>query len=190
MLKKDDVLFVSYFTEDYHKYAIRLEESLKKHELQHYVHAEQRKGTWIEQVNRKAEFLLMILIHNPKFKAVVWLDADAVVNEFPDALFNIKEDVAYFHMENTNELLSGTLYFRNCRSSLQLLSYWKAQCQMNPKKWDQKNLQAVIESQMWKGSVGELSRDYCFIFDLTDREKHKPVIEHFQASREFSHKGN
>jgi hypothetical protein len=54
-----------------------------------------------------------------------------------------------------------------------------------PEIFDQKNLdQAVSETTDLK--IAELPPEYCFIFDLS-RDYYgnrKPVIEHFQASRE------
>ena len=115
---------------------------------------------------------------------MVWTDADSVVRENPILFDDLDCDIA-FHRFKGKELLSGTVYFRNTEPTIRLLMRWIAINKENPEIFDQKNLdQAISEAEDLK--ITELPPEYCFIFDLS-RDYYggrKPIIEHFQASRE------
>ena len=115
---------------------------------------------------------------------MIWTDADSVVRENPILFDSLDCDIA-FHRFKGNELLSGTVYFKNTVATVSLLLSWIEINRENPEIFDQKNLDTAIKltSDL---SIVDLPPEYCFIFDLS-RDYYggrKPVIEHFQASRE------
>ena len=173
--------FISYYTPNYEQQANRLRESLDGLALPYTIEAIDNLGSWDKNTHYKPEFILKHLISSD---AVVWTDADSVVRENPILFDSLDCDIA-FHRFKGKELLSGTVYFRNTAATIRLLLRWMAINLDNPEIFDQKNLdQAISEIEDLK--IAELPPEYCFIFDLS-REYYggrKPVIEHFQASRE------
>jgi len=77
-----------------------------------------------------------------------------------------------------NEILSGTVWLKNCEETRDIVRLWESECHKHPEKWDQKSLQKVIGD-----SYRELPFSYCKIFDRKP-EVTNPVIVHYQASRE------
>ena len=76
------------------------------------------------------------------------------------------------------ELLSGTLYFKNCATTYEIVDKWIMACKEHPKLWDQVALDQVLKDYPFF----ILPEEYCTIFDyMSDVEE--PVIKHYQASR-------
>lgn len=173
--------FISYYTPNYTEQADRLRNSLNEFQLPYCIEEMPNLGSWDKNTHYKPEFILKHIVSND---AVVWTDADSVVRENPILFDNLDCDIAV-HRFKGKELLSGTVYFRNTEPTIRLLMRWIAINQENPKIFDQKNLDQAI-SEIKDLKVIELPPEYCFIFDLS-RDYYggrKPIIEHFQASRE------
>jgi len=147
------------------------------------------KGSWKKNTQYKPTFIKDMLIKYPDY-SIVYTDIDSVFKAYPILFENISEDIAA-HVFNraeysssskqTNELLSGTLYFKNSPESIRILDLWIAECAKHPASWDQKALQKVI-SKFYK-----LPPQYCCIFDTMCTVKN-PVVIHYQASRELRRK--
>jgi hypothetical protein len=173
--------FISYYTPNYQKQADRLRESLNGLGLPYTIEAIDNLGSWDKNTHYKPEFILKHLIGTD---AVIWTDADSVVRENPILFDSIDCDIA-FHRFKGKELLSGTVYFKNTVATISLLLSWIEINRENPEIFDQKNLDKAI-SYIENLKIYALPPEYVWIFDLS-RDYYggrKPVIEHFQASRE------
>lgn len=175
-------LIVSYFTKKtgYEQEIKNLEASLKLHELDYHIEGIDDLGSWQQNTHYKAPFILNMLYRFPE-KNIVFLDADALVREKPVLFETIEADVAA-HMREGFELLSGTLFFRNCLPAREVVIMWILENERRPASWDQQNLQRAIQGH--GPSFLNLPAGYCQIFDLMGHHG-SPVIEHFQASRRY-----
>jgi hypothetical protein len=173
--------FISYYTPNYKEQADRLRSSLNELQLPYCIEEIPNLGSWDKNTHHKPEFILKHLISSD---ALVWTDADSVIRENPILFYDLDCDIA-FHRFKGQELLSGTVYFKNTVSTIRLLLKWMEINLNNPEVFDQKNLDEAIKSvDILK--IYDLPPEYCFIFDLSRDyyDARKPVIEHFQASRE------
>lgn len=193
---------VSYFTRGtgYEVEVRKLIASCDKLKIPNAVLPVANRGSWQKNTQLKAEFILdMLDLQAPSGQAVVWVDADAVVRQYP-ALFDALEcdlglsyrDYAKFPCgkhRSGEELLSGTIYLANNEVVRQLVKDWIRQNAAAPGLWEQRNLQAVVERWGNALRVQRLPPTYCKIFD-TMRTAGPGVIEHYQASRRFRQKIN
>jgi hypothetical protein len=111
---------------------------------------------------------------------IVWLDADAVVQQYPALFDDMDADIAV-HYKDGKELLSGTMYFSNTEKARELLREWIALAETTK---DVTQPQSVLQELLRSGKylVHKLPAPYTLIFDLMSHLG-PPVIEHFQASR-------
>lgn len=172
--------FISYYTPNYENEAFALIESLKRHQLRFFVNGIPNLGTWDKNTHYKPIFVLEQIKNED---AVIWTDADSRVITYPSLFENIDCDIA-FHRFRGQELLSGTVYFKNTPKTIELLNKWIEINNENPEVFDQKNLDSAINS-VKDLRINELPPEYCFIFDLSRQfyGGHRPVIEHYQSSR-------
>ena len=188
-----ELLYISFYTQGtlYKDYALRLQESMKKHGLQHMILPVKDTGSWSKNSHKKARIILGIMNEATKhvyFPGFVWVDCDAVIHS-PPILFNEICEQGFdvgAHFRNwhhaKNELLSGTLYFANNAKARNLIRNWMAFNKSNPGIWEQRNLWRALASTD-NIKLYKLPIEYCCIFDDENRKKIDPVIEHFQASR-------
>lgn len=181
-------IYVAFYTIDtpYEEEVKKLENSLKKFHLPYDIQGVPNLGSWQKNTQYKAVFLQEILNKYPD-RAVVYLDADAVVQQYPQLFDELDCDFAVHHYDNkklpTPELLSGTLYFGPTEKAKMLVKLWIETNKKFPEIWDQKNLDTTVQ-QMPTLKLVELPPSYCLIFDLM-KDQGPAVIEHFQASRQF-----
>lgn len=181
----------AYFTvgTPYEEHVKRLIRSMQKFNLCYDVKPIQPLGDWYANMQWKPHFVQdMLAKHYPK--SVVYVDADAEFMRYP-ALFDEydERDDAYLAahiLDHTRrrrktaapELLSGTLYFKNCATTYEIVDKWIEACKAHPKLWDQVALDRVLEDYPFF----ILPEEYCTIFDyMSDVES--PVVKHYQASR-------
>jgi hypothetical protein len=154
------------------------------------------RGSWSRNTAYKPEFL-RAMMNNHK-EDIVFVDADAEIKYYPGEFLSIpKEYNVAAHILDKNawygcnyaqgryELLSGTLWFRNCDESRKVLDAWDTACKAT-NIWEQKVLQMVLEQLEIRPYPLPLS--YCYIRTLPgDREPlvkiDNPVIVHNQVSR-------
>jgi hypothetical protein len=127
-------------------------------------------------------------------KAIIWVDCDAVINRYPTLfdLLSIKniDFAAYYRnwKHNKNELLGGTLFFKNSELIQNILKRWNRFNLKHPNIWGQKNLQKIIKKYSHLLNIAKLPIAYCAIFDDLKITKIEPVITHYQASRKYRKK--
>jgi hypothetical protein len=170
-------LFVSYYTPAYRQEAMALTDTLDAHGLLHCVMAVADRGSWELNCSLKPTFIRRMMISTDK--PIVWLDADGRVVQPPTLFDSLDCDMAC-HFRHDVELLSGTMWFNNTTSASDLLVAWAKECEANPREWDQRTLQRVIEAGAW--DVTRLPASYTAIFDDPQMMK-DAVIVHGQASR-------
>ncbi|MFX0092101.1 MAG: hypothetical protein ACFFBD_10105 [Candidatus Hodarchaeota archaeon] len=108
---------VSYYTKNtpYKTDALKLEKSCVKHEIPYHIMEVPNQGTWQKNTHYKAVFVKMMLA---KFNEddIVFTDADSIFHSYPYLFDDMEGDIAV-HLRNwihaRNELLSGTVYFKN-----------------------------------------------------------------------------
>jgi hypothetical protein len=179
---------VSFFTEfgNYRPDAMRMIESCKRFGLDYYVWQIPGEKNWLANCRYKPQFLKEMLKACPG-KNLVWIDADGVIQQYP-ILFdhlcswqNLQQYHIGVHYFRNRELLTGTVYLKNCPETMQLLDGWIDQVRQQPNTKEQLVLQMVLP--LWpQYKVFMLPPNYCQIYDLM-KWAGKPVIEHFQASR-------
>jgi hypothetical protein len=193
----NNITYISYYTKGYYKKVMEkyLLPSLLKWNLFFCIKELPNKKQWKANTEMKAQFILNIMNwHNTD---VVWIDADAVIKEYPMLLLVLSlysnYDVAVHTLnwqdqygKNGKELLSGTLYFRNNKQTKDLLKLWIKYA--DKFGWEQRGLEQAIKETP-NVNVFSLPRSYCYIGTKPDGKPPKivienPVIEHFQVSRE------
>lgn len=161
-----------------------LQESLEKHSLPYDIEAIPSFGSWQENTKYKAIFIQNMLFKHAG-RAVVYLDADAVIKKRPVLFDELDCDIAAHYYTNSmrddKELLSGTLYVGATKNAKKLVELWRCINYEYPDRWEQKNL-AIALRFMPELKIVDLPPSYCQIYDLM-RDCGDPVIEHFQASR-------
>ena len=180
-------IVVAYYTmgTGYEAEARRLEESLRPWGIERDIVALPNLGSWQRNTQAKALFLREMLDkHAPR--PLLYLDADATVDQFPHLLVDGRMQAEGLniavHKRRGSELLSGTIYLNNTRRSRELMDLWIKENAAAPGRWDQRNLQSVLERE--REPYLDLPPEYCCIFDLMAGDcASETVIRHWQASR-------
>ena len=200
--KAEDLPYViiSYFTKGtpYEQEIENLHESLHRFNLPHLIMSAPSRGSWIKNVQINEELILKAMEDCPG-KAIVSLDADAVIQRYPALFETLDCDfAAHYHIwpkGNRKELFCSTMYFKNCSDTRIFLLDCLKRYRENPTTRQQPNMMAVFEGRYrtsvpsWRKRLKftNLPPQYCKIFDLMGEIKY-PVIEQFQASRRFKNK--
>ena len=183
------LLVVAYYTIDtpYETEVENLRRSLAELPLVSEIIGVPNLGSWQANTQYKAVFLRDMLAKHGATHRLLYVDADAVVREYPSLLDRISCDVAVH--STPRGPLSGTIYLESTPATRSLLGSWIEENLRHPRRWDQVNLGAVLARKQKELGLRlvELPVEYTFIFDLFRRNHPdaQPVIEHFQASRRF-----
>jgi hypothetical protein len=190
-------VIISYYTLDtpYQTEIKNLRASLEKFRLPFHIYGVLSRGSWIRNVQINEEIILRAFDDFPG-KAIVSLDADAVVIKYP-ALFECLDCdfAAHYHTwakQARTELLCSTMYFQNTEITRHFLEDCLRRYKDCPSTRQQPNMQAVFNNKWSRRSTVyrkemrfiNLPPQYCKIFDLMADIKF-PVIEQYQASRRF-----
>lgn len=179
-----------------HKY---LMSSLEGRNLKTDIRGVESLGSWQKNTSYKARFLWEMLNKHPEDN-IVFLDVDAEILEYPELFEKIPE--GYFlaaHILDRNnwyqreygihryELLSGTLWLKNCSETKNLLLDWIDRVEKST-LWEQKVLHQIIKEKNIQ--IFELPLDYCYINSLPNGNEpfiklSKPIIKHNQVSRKL-----
>jgi len=135
---------------DYEEVVKDLESDLKKYNLPYKLYSYESRGDWTKNTMVKAELIQRALEEFPN-EDIIWLDADAVILDEPKLFYELK-DINYdicCHYLKTNirkfdELLSGTIIFKNNEIIKQLVNDWVNDDEIN---WDQKILQKLVDGK-------------------------------------------
>lgn len=176
-------IIISFFTREteYENEVQNLIASLKKLNLTYAIYSVPNLGNWCKNAQYKAKVILYALQRYRDYN-IVYVDADAIIQQNPILFEIIQEDFAC-HFKNGKELLSGTLFFKNCTKIYKLVQHWIDENTKHPLVWDQRNLANELKQHTEIVTLN-LPPQYTQIFD-TMKNCGTPVIEHFQASRRF-----
>lgn len=179
-------LYVSFFSgPGYEAHAQELRFTLDCWRLQCEIVGLPPFTNWVEACGHKPTFLIAMRDKHPG-RALVWLDADARVRNFPWWFHQMAEDVDFAaHWKDGSELLSGTMYWGPTQRADRLMRHWAWCCMENRREWDQRILQKLVDP-MADLKVVKLPAGYTQIWDSMAHEG-QPVIEHMQASRKLRH---
>jgi hypothetical protein len=173
---------VAFHTDDdlYNEMIGNLRSSLLKFSIPFSIEVVPNQGSW--KANTMAMSGYIYDAFDKHEEDLVFLDADAVVRQYPVLFDTIEEDFACHYKDGYN-LLAGTMYFKNCAKVKDFVKTWQ-ECSL--KRTDKLSAQTGISDALKKSEVSiyELPAPYTLIFD---KMKHQgpPVIEHFQASRRY-----
>lgn len=151
-------------------------------------------SAWRRNSNYCSELVRKMLCKYPN-RDILRVDADAVFQRNPDLFLQEDFDAdvaAHVHdfRWHKQELLGGTIFFRNTPTVHWLVDNWAWECMVNrPKQRNPDLLQDIINKKKFDVKFSVLPDTYCKIFDIM-RDVKDPVIEHFQASRRFKHQVN
>lgn len=183
---------VSYFTKNtpYEKEVQGLITSLDRFGIKHDIRGIDSLGGWQSNTMFKAQFLRQMI--EEVEDAMVWIDADAVVEKSPIFFDYIDADAAFYFRTNGGrvgripepvELLSGTMFFKANHRARTLLDMWIEENGKDQRDLEQHNLQKVITRWRAMGGIFSLlPQTYCRIFDAKADDT---VVVHNQASRRF-----
>ncbi|KAA8733192.1 glycosyltransferase family 77 protein [Acinetobacter qingfengensis] len=121
---------------------------------------------------------------------ILFIDADAIILEDIRPYFDtITEDIAV-HYINGNRLISATIFINDTENAKLLLAEWEKRQLQQPDRWDQIVLQEVLDEWESEGKIQlkKLPPNFTFIFDTSKNtygNNIKPMIKHFQASRDM-----
>lgn len=178
------MLIIAYHTGGgYVAEADQLEATLQTHGLDYEITEWADGGSWAANTSAKPTFLLDAMARHDG--PLLYVDVDARIRSVPDMLYALTPedgDVAAHYLLD-RELLSGTVWLSNTPACREMVEAWKARCDADPDRWDQKHLQDLLETERWR--VVRLEPQYAFIFDISRRAYPgvEPVIEQMQASR-------
>jgi len=178
-------LFVSFYTKGtgYENEAKKLIASLRAFGIRHEVDEIDSRGSWINNVRYKVDFILNKLITHKR--DIVWVDADAIINRRPVLLRNLKNLSAHFRLrkDGTKELLTGTLFVPYTEQAIEIMRAWKETTETMPDTWEQKTLQGIYNACGGNG-FDILPKSYCHIFDSGGDVSESHIV-HYQASRQY-----
>jgi len=189
-----DYIIVSYYTKGtgYEYEAQNLVASLEEFGINYCVEGRQSFGSWCVNAQHKAVFLQEMLQRFNE-KSVVWIDADAVVMQYPEEFDSVDADIGVCYRDyslfpcrsrsNGKELLSGTIYFSNNGRTEKLIDDWVRINSQSPALWDQRSLESAININRGL-RIKELPPQYCQIYDWM-KKAGTPVIEQRQRSRRY-----
>lgn len=174
---------------DYEQEVKDLESDLKRFNLPYKLYGYESRGDWTKNTMVKAELIQQALKEYPN-EDVIWLDADAVIVKEPSFFHELKNkefDICCHYLKthyNPNELLSGTIIFRNNEIVRQLVDDWVNDTEVN---WDQKKLQKLVDGS-YKDKLNTLHLPIEYIKirprNIKSARQLKCVIGHKQMSRE------
>lgn len=184
-MRKDEIVFISFYTKDYAGHAKQLIASLAQHELRMHIQAVKGFGDWLMNVRWKPTFILRMMLKYRDAKALVWLDADARVHQYPYLLFDIRPPLGcrflYWPRTRKVEIHMGTFFIRNTYPMRQLVREWVRRMVDAPSDLrcpEQEVLYQLLLEQ--KPRVMNLPEDYCHVLRTTDTWA---VISQAQESR-------
>ncbi len=172
----------------YEQEAARLAESCRAHGLELISEGLTTRGRWEFNCAIKPRFVRDVWKRFNGRRAVVWLDADAVVRAPIPLLTSRIADFAAHRVDHW-QIWSGTLLFGPGEATGRLLDRWCTHAELDPQQWDQVHLSHAWEDVAMTMPLRTrcLPQSYLRVFDhpMTDPTGAAPVIEHLQASYRF-----
>lgn len=174
-------IVVGFYTDNYKDSAEGFVKSCVANGVQFYLERISDQGGWNRNTSYKPTFVRNCL---DKFNVdIVYCDVDAEFLKYPIKFHDIIGDIAYFKgsvwNDSRQEVLSGTMFFRNNEAVRQFVIRWEQKCKEEC-AWDQTLIEPCLTSDI---SVEHLPIEYCAIFDSPRVQGKDIVIRHLQHSR-------
>lgn len=184
-------LIVSHYTVNtgYQAEVQNLINSLNTFKLNYAITATANLGSWRANSNFVASNVLRALEDNPG-RDILRVDADAVFFERPTVFEQDGFDadiaaVVHSFRWRQNELMGGTLYFRNCPEVIEFVRQWERTIRKDkPLSRPGDAIQHLLAINEFQLKFVKLPPSYCKIFDHM-KDVEGDVIVHYQASRRF-----
>lgn len=181
---------ISYYTQDtpYEEEAKHLIASCEKFHLDYEIDGVPNLGSWGKNCCYKPQFILQKI--EKLQKPVVWVDADAVFVQKPEALRNLSADFGLCIIEEIPDehpckMISGALYTNYTEKVKQLLKEWDKECKkyLDDDFCDQIALRNILLKS--DADITNLSLPYFTVIDMVEDDSSigDTVLIHFQASR-------
>lgn len=181
---------VSFYTigTEYEQMAAELKTNLSAYGFSYDIVGLPSQETWQQNCAMKPLFLLKKL--KQYNMPLLWIDVDAVVLKpfvidfHCDIALRINESLDWTH---ASKVMTGTIYLRPSEECFTLLESWNTNTQnalkVESDVWDQITLRDTLIKS--KAKVQALDKSYCTIYEelFGLKEREKPHIMHFQASR-------
>jgi hypothetical protein len=199
IMKFDNWIIVAFATEK-SPYEQSMKEllipSLEKLNIPYHIEVIESQGSWLKNVAQKPRIILNALEKYP-VKNIVSVDVDAEILSYPSLFNNIPKEYDfachilswkewYKHEIDNKEVLSGTVFMRNCDKMKELATKWY-ELATNSFEWEQKCLDKALKEL--NIPIYHLPIEYCYIKTLPDGKepyiKINPVILHHQHSRKY-----
>jgi len=117
-------IFVSFYTPDFKAPAMRLKKSLDKLGLEHDIVPIGDKGRWRFNEAAKPEFIYeMVKKYKGKKDAVVWVDADGEMVNYPELCFSSPEELA-FHWHTWHHPISCLVLVKTTNKMVKTCEEW------------------------------------------------------------------
>ena len=179
---------VAFHTDDplYRKEAERFARSAAKLGLKIDLKVVPPKGDWVANCAMKPQIIADARqrLSGP----LLYIDVDAVIHADPWPYLSQYDGDMAANILPDGELNSGSLYISDTQAARALLNTWVERQKENPREWDQKTLQQIIENEEQTSQTTfrfqRLPHNLCHIFDKDYPHTYGPIlIEHLQASR-------
>ena len=181
--------------EFYRRQSERLEASLTKYGIPYQIERLEHPGTWHKAVSMKPAFIKRML-EETTLDGVLYLDADAeVVAHLPMSVFD-GVDIGFTNFqrspEHLPEMLTGTMFFRKSQEVIDFVSAWieRVPIWAHSQTPEQDALKQTFVDL--KPTLALMSMHYAWTYIHDDFKELfpnvKPLILHYQASREYREK--
>ena len=172
---------ISMFTKDtnYKAEADALVATCQRLKIPHEIYQVDDRGSW--EKNTQSKVIIMKSALEKFKKPIVWVDADARFQKYPELFLTSQSDIMYYFLPAWKEALNGTLYLDYNVNTIAFLDKWIELNESNELN-DGDNFKSLIiqDTTLIKGI---LPGNYCKIFDNPLIDAPDPVIIHTQASR-------
>lgn len=179
--RRDDIVLISYYTDLlYGRHAAKLADSAEKFGIEHDIQPVPDRGSWRENNLFKPAFIRLAMEAHPG-KAVMWVDADALILQDPVECFTDDFDVAAYFWE-PGKPWGGTLVFRPTEAAMIALGSWVDFCATYQPLMDQDTLGLALYKRVGF-RFKHLPAAYCWV-EKIHRLHHgitQPVIEHYMV---------
>ena len=197
-MKSDKFLICAFVAGKKYKEVLKkyLLPSLKKLNIEPIVIETENTHNWHRNVAQKPLIALQVLEEH-KDANIVLLDADCTVEHYPElfhsipsdfdiALYTLDWNTWYRNNNGVKEVLSGTLFLRNCDKVKSLCKEWYNET-IRTGAWEQRGLARTLVKRK-DIKVYDLPIEYCWITSLPNGDSphvkcDNPVIKHYQVSR-------
>lgn len=190
-------LVIGFFTVNtpYEHEAETLKLSLQPHKYDHDIVGVPNLGSWQKNTQYKARFVMDMLNKHPS-RSLLYLDVDCIMIQPPLVLddLNGSVDIAACHFADSNELMSGTVWFSNSGLCRHVVEKWIEFNRLYPDvlpdkrtpAWDQRTLEMAIKSTPGTRFL-ELPQAYTYVTELTQKRFPNlvPVILHTRGAYRF-----